>query len=168
MMSVPSKPDMYNLLSQNCATEIEAILGTNELTRNEKIEIILTKRAHPSAGGQLHFVTICISRAVPLNFSIKVLHFLGEDLSRPICIECLKELFSDTDKENSQSRSVEDKACLLAVVAEELQASEFDEVMSLLLVAAIMNDVDPLMVYALLQYGSEEKETTCIKHRIAI
>ncbi|GFH44439.1 predicted protein [Chaetoceros tenuissimus] len=168
-MSVPSKPNLYNLLSQNCATEIEAILESNEYTRNEKIEIILTKRAHPSTGGHLHFVTICVSKAVPLSFSIKVLRFLGAPhLSRPICIECLKELFSDMEKENSQARPVEDKACLLAVVAEELQASEFNEVKSSLLVAAIMNDVEPLMVYALLEYGYEEKETIFIKHRIAI
>ncbi|GFH44433.1 hypothetical protein CTEN210_00907 [Chaetoceros tenuissimus] len=131
------KPNLVKLYDQNYK-EIEAYLDSTVYTREEKVELILTKNKNepPLSKESNSFLAMCLYHYrecgyVPLNLSLKAMRLLGENLGLPHYLNHVKKMMTG-------GRPMEETVRLLEVVAEELDDFKHTEAMASLLVHAVL------------------------------
>lgn len=156
-MSHITKSDLLKLYEKGKFEEIQAILDSDEHTKQEKVTMIYDEQS------DCFFSAICFPkryieenyRAIPLQLSMKVLRILGETLSTEPIIAKLKYLLAQAEE-----IEMKDTLCLLRVVLEELNHSKFSKVISSLILYALYYDLDIKILSVLL----ESKHGIFVKH----
>ena len=132
------KLNLVKLSNDQNYKEIGACLDSTVYTREEKIELILTKNKNepPLAMESNSFLAMCLYHYrecgyVPLDLSLQAMRVLGEDIGLPHFLHHFKRMMTG-------ERPMEEKVRLLEVVAEELDDVKHTEAMAELLVHAVL------------------------------